>query len=130
MAAKTPVAVGTAGYVDPIRGCPEAPSSAAKTDVISTGYTLGTNRSRFVTRMFYFNDIDNDDTYASGLTGVKIAFWAPDEDLADASSASAVKLASDAGSIAWENAAADTLGYLLLFVDPVAAGISVAGRAM
>jgi hypothetical protein len=130
MAAKTPVSAGTAGFVDPIRGCPEAPTTPNKTDVISTGYSLTSNRTRYITEMYYFNDIDNDDEWASGITGIQIAFWAPDEDLSDASAAAAVKLNGAAGAVAWECAAADTLGYLLLIIDPTEGGRSVMGRGI
>ena len=118
---RTPVAAGTAGFVDVTRGLPEASDAPAVTDVISTGYTLSSNRSRYITRLYFFNDIDDGDSWLSGITGIKFVMYAGDDADVDLGNAT---LTSASGAITFQAATTAQQAWVLLFIDPAESGLS------
>jgi hypothetical protein len=119
MAAKTPVSVGTTGHVDPDRGI--YTHTGAATEVVLTNGSKDDNRLRFIQKIYYFSDIDDGDTWASGIAGIKACFWMGDDVDTDAACASAAAT----GVVTFETAAAsDINGWLLLFIDPITSGLS------
>lgn len=113
MAAKTPVAAGTAGYVDKVRGLYTGVRAAAET-LIAVG-TVSNTRNRYRQMVFYFDNVDDGDTWASGIQNIKACFWSGDAEGGDAVNA----VLTDAnGTITFETTAtADTNGWLLLMID-------------
>jgi hypothetical protein len=119
MAAKTPEVYPTAGAVDITRGLYTI--QGASTVVTLTTGTLQDNRLKYIQEIYYFANIDDGDTWASGITGIMACFWQGDDVDVDAACASA----SAAGSVTFETAAAsDINGWLLLFIDPIVSGRS------
>lgn len=113
MAAKTPVAAGTAGYVDKIRGLYTGVRAAA--EAILTVGSIDNNRTRFRQMVFYFSDIDDGDTWASGIQGIKACWWMGDTANGDACN---VSLTNADGSILFETVAtSDVNGWVLLMID-------------
>lgn len=113
MAAKTPVAAGTTGYVDKIRGLYTGVRAAAEA-LLAVG-TIDNNRTRYRQLLFYFSDIDDGDTWASGIQGIKGVFWSGDTANGDACNAS---LTNADGTILFETVAtSDVNGWVLLFID-------------
>lgn len=113
MAAKTPVAAGTAGYVDKIRGVYTGVRAAA--EAILTVGSIDNNRTRFRQLLYYFSDIDDGDTWASGIANIKAVFWMGDTANGDACNAS---LNNADGTILFETVStSDVNGWVLLFID-------------
>jgi len=119
MAAKTPETFPTTGAVDLLRGLWTI--QGASTVVTLTTGTYVDNRLGYIQEIYYFANIDDGDTWASGITGIKACFWQGDDVDVDAACASA----SAAGAVTFETAAAsDINGWLLLFIDPIISGKS------
>ncbi len=113
MAAKTPVSAGTAGYVDKVRGVYTGVRAA--TDAILTVGTVDNNRLRFRQILFYFSDIDDGDTWASGIQNIKAVFWMGDTANGDACNAA---LTNADGTITFETVStSDVNGWVLLMID-------------
>lgn len=113
MAAKTPVAVGTAGYVDRVRGVYTGVRASA--EAILTVGTNNNNRLRFRQLIFYFSDIDDGDTWASGIQNIQAVFWSGDAEAGDACNA---VLTNADGTITFETVATnDVNGFVLLMID-------------
>lgn len=113
MAAKTPVAAGTAGYVDQIRGV--YTGVRASTEAILSVGTVDNNRTRFRQLIRYFSDIDDGDTWASGISGIKAVFWSGDAEAGDACNA----VLTDAdGTITFETVTTSNVnGFVLLMIE-------------
>lgn len=113
MAAKTPVSAGTAGYVDKVRGVYTGVRASAEA-ILSVG-TNNNNRLRFRQLIFYFSDIDDGDTWASGIANIKAVFWSGDAEGGDAVNA---VLTNADGTITFETTATSDLnGFVLLMID-------------
>jgi len=112
MAAKTPVSYGTAGWVDPILGAYVGPIATSE-DYLTDGTYDPFARSKYTQREVFFSDIDDGDTWASGLPIVK-CYWCGDEGVADACQASA-----DAnGLVTFETVSTSNIsGFLLMLLD-------------
>lgn len=113
MPAKTPVAAGTAGYVDITRGMYTGVRTSAQA-LLAVG-TLDDNRNKYRTVIRYFADIDDGDTWASGILGIKAVFWAGDAEGGDACNA---VLTNADGTITFETVSTSNVnGWVLLFID-------------
>lgn len=112
MGAITPVAAGTAGYVDKVRGMYTGAQTGGQA-LLSVG-SIDNNRTRFRQLMFYFATIADGDTWASGIAGIKGAFWHGDTDNADPCNVSTTDLV---GNIVFETGGATSNGWVLLFID-------------
>ena len=112
MAAVTPVTAGTAGYVDRSRGL--YVGVRASSEAILTVGTLSNDRSRFETIVVYFASIADGDTWASGIPGIKAAFWSGDANDADLANATLTDAAT--GTITFQTGTTVN-GFLLLFVE-------------
>lgn len=114
MAAKTPVSAGTTGYVDAVRGVWTGARGSA--EVIQTVGTLSNNRTRFRQLIYYFSDIDDGDTWTSGLPNIQACFWSGDTEAGDA--CNAVLTTAATGVITFETVStSDISGYLLVMLD-------------
>lgn len=113
MAAKTPVAAGTAGYVDKVRGIYTGVRASAEA-LIAVG-TVSNTRNRYRQMIFYFDNVDDGDTWASGIQNIKAVFWSGDAEAGDAVNA---VLTNADGTITFETTATSDLnGWVLLFID-------------
>lgn len=113
MAAKTPVAAGTAGYVDKVRGVYTGVRAAA--EAILTVGSVSNTRNRYRQMVFYFADIDDGDTWASGIQNIKAVWWMGDTANGDACNAA---LTNADGTITFETVAtSDVNGWVLLMID-------------
>jgi hypothetical protein len=113
LAAKTPVAAGTAGYVDKVRGVYTGVRGSTEA-LIAVG-TVSNTRNRYRQMVFYFDNIDDGDTWASGIQNIKAVFWSGDAEAGDA--CNAVLTVAD-GTITFETVAtSDVNGWVLLFID-------------
>ncbi len=120
MAAKLPVVAGAANYIDPIRALNTGVITSAQT--LNANGTLVTERSTYITELYYFDaTISNGDTWASGISGIKAAFWQADDVSQDECS---VTLGDANGQIDFATSGTLVSGYLLLFIDPVVSGRS------
>jgi len=116
MAAKTPAAFPTTGAVDITREM-YAIQGASTVVTLTSGSKI--DRTRLIEEIYYFADIDDADTWASGITGIQACFWQPDDVDVDACGASATA----AGLITFDTAGgADVNGWLLLKIDPTTSG--------
>ena len=83
MPAKTPLTTKTtAGYVDPKLGVYGGVCALADNIKTDTAERLANRQGLFLS-IFFFTDVDNADTWASGLPGVKACAWQgadPDDD--------------------------------------------------
>lgn len=109
MAAKTPTAFGTSGYVDPQRSLYGGVATATNNLLSDVDQhipdALGLKLSRF-----HFSDIDDGDTYTSGIPGiVAVAFQA--EDIGDDHVAATLTTAAT-GEITFGSANANSAGWL------------------
>lgn len=113
MAAKTPVSAGTAGYVDQVRGVYTGVRDSAES-ILSVG-TVSNARNRFRQLIFYFSDIDDGDTWASGIQNIQAVFWSGDTEATDAVNA---VLTNADGTITFETTSTSNLsGFVLLMID-------------
>lgn len=113
MAAKTPVAAGTAGYVDKVRGV--YTGVRASTEALIAVGTVSNTRNRYRQMIFYFDNIDDGDTWASGIQNIKAVFWSGDAEAGDAVNA---VLTNADGTITFETTATSDLnGWVLLMID-------------
>ena len=118
MAAKTPTAAGSANYIDRIRGLQVGPIATGEA-YLANG-TTSSERNSYITELYYFSDIDDGDTWASGIRGIKSAFWQGEDASTDAVNVSPTDAA---GNLFFESNSIDNLsGWVLLFIDPVVAG--------
>ena len=114
MAAKTPVSAGTAGYVDQVRGVYTGARGSAES-ILSVG-TISNNRLRFRQLIFFFSDIDDGDTWTSGIPGIQAVFWSGDTEATDA--VNAVLTTAATGEITFETTSTSNLsGFVLLMID-------------
>lgn len=109
MAAKTPVAVGTNGFVRPER--------EAYGGIITSTQGLLANGSKinldlYSRQSFYFADIDNTDTWASGISGI-VAIYVKSDDV-DGTVAPAV-FWDAAGACTFASSGNNWAGELLVF---------------
>lgn len=120
MAAVTPVSATTTGAVDKTRGLWGASAITTSQVITTTGSKLEHGRTNLITELYYFTGVNDADTWASGITGIKACFTMGD----DADGDKVTCAWSAAGTITFdsENASADF--WLLLFIDP-----SVGGRS-
>ena len=113
MAAKTPVSAGTAGYVDQIRGVYTGVLGSSET-FIADG-TLSNNRLRYRSLIFYFADIDDGDTWASGIQNIAAVFW---QGGVEGTSAVNATLSNADGTITFfTNSVSNLTGFVLLLID-------------
>ena len=74
MPAKTPVARGTSGF--PAEGVYAGTVAAASARL--TNATFFPNRNGMLLDIFYFADIDDTDTWSSGIPNIAAVAWQPD----------------------------------------------------
>jgi hypothetical protein len=118
MAAKTPTVAGSANYIDAIRGLQIGP--IATSEAYLANGSVSQDRNSFITELYYFSNIDDGDTWASGINGIKAAFWQGETAATDAVN---VSVTDAAGNLFFEtNSVSDLSGWVLLFIDPVVAG--------
>ncbi len=109
MAAKTPAVLGDAGFVDPIAEVYIGPLTTAQ-GYIANG-TIA-SKLRYTWRTVYFADIDDGDTWASGLP-IVACMWQGDA-LPDAVQA----LADSAGLVTFETTSTSNQnGWLHCLID-------------
>ena len=113
MAAKTPVSVGTAGYVDPVRGLYVGPLADDEQYLDEGSYI--THRRQLVHRVLYFADIDDGDTWASGIPNILACAWQGNDAAADNDVVQATAAAS--GTVTFRAEASNSKGWLHLFID-------------
>jgi len=113
MAPKTPVAAGTAGYVDRTRGLYTGVRAGSE-GILAVGAIE--DRTALRTQIFYFDNIDDGDIWTSNITGIKAAFWSGETEATDA--VNAVLTTAATGAITFETTAtSDLAGFVLLFID-------------
>jgi hypothetical protein len=113
LAAKTPVAAGTAGYVSKTRGVYTGVRAVG--EAILTVGTISNTRNRYRQLVFYFADIDDGDTWASGIQNIKACWWMGDTTNGDACNAA---LTNADGTITFETVStSDVNGWVLLMID-------------
>lgn len=113
MPAKTPVLAGTVGYVDKVRGIYTGVRPLA-TDALLTVGSIDNNRLRFRQLLYYFADLDDLDTWASGILGIKGLFWSGDT-LTDQANAA---LSNADGTVTFSTpVAGNANGWLLVLID-------------
>ena len=115
MAVITPVAAGTDGFVDPIRGV--YTGTVGPDEGILTEGVRKFDRQNYTTEIYYFSAVADDDTWASGIAGLQAVFFAVSEgqDVADATSA---HIDNDANDIRFKvEGAATSTGWLLALID-------------
>lgn len=119
MTARTPVSSTEAGYVDPLRGLYTGVITAGQ-DVLTNG-TKSNLRNNYITEIYYFDaseSVVDNDTWASGISGIKAVFTQCDEGQSTADAVSA-HLDTAAGLIRFKVEQAETPSFwLLLFIDP------------
>ncbi len=118
MAAKTPnVAVGDTGFVDLLRGLFTGVTTVGQ-DLVTDGVKVQ-SRLNYTQELYYFADIDDADTWASGIPGIQACFWQTDEGATVADAVSAHLSALD-GTITFKAASGGNgKGWLLLLIDPI-----------
>lgn len=118
MAAKTPnLLIGDTGFVDPLRGIYTG-VTAVGDDLVADGTRLQT-RNNFTSEVYYFPDIDDADTWASGIPGIQACFWQTDEGATVADAVSAHLTNAD-GTVTFKAASGGNgKGWLLLLIDPL-----------
>jgi len=113
MAAITPVTTkSTAGYVDPKKGLYGGVCALADNIKSGTAEHLS-NRQGLFTSIFFFSDVDNADTWTSGLPAVKACFWQGCDPDDDGGACSLLVAATGQIGFAMQNAASE--GWLLVF---------------
>lgn len=109
MAEKTPItAKTTAGYVDPGKGV-FGGVNAVDAALISNG-THFADRHGFQFSIFPFADIDDGDTWTSGIHGVIAVAWQADQ--ADTDKVGATLTEAATGTITFDAENADSNGWL------------------
>lgn len=109
MAAKTPAAsAATSGFVEPNHGL-YGGVNAVDAALITNG-THQANRSGLRHRAFYFADIDNTDTWTSGLTTIVAVAWQPDQ--ADTDLVGATLTTAATGVVTFAATNANSNGWL------------------
>ena len=108
MAAKTPVTSGSAGYL-PVHFVQSPDPSTGNTSPATLADTAGI--AGLWKRQFSFTDIDDGDTWASGIPGVFAVFWN-----GDSTSDQVNAYCSDrsTGTITFNAASANSSGYILV----------------
>lgn len=111
MAAKTPVAVGTNGWVRPEKEIYGGTIAAAQ-DFITDGAVI--NLDQYVRKVLYFSDIDTTDTYSSGIGGIMCVAVVSK----DANATVAPSVGWDAaGVLTFTSSGNDWAGWVILFID-------------
>ena len=114
MAAKTPVAVGTAGWVRPERELYGAPAIATTETLLVTAAII--NLDNLSRRIVYFSDIDTTDTWASGISGIQVVAVVSND--ADATVAP-VAAWDAAGVVTFTSSGSNWAGWVILWItDP------------
>jgi len=117
MAAKTPASFPTAGGVDIHRGLYISPAAGnAVGEVMLTVGSREDNRLKYFQEIHYFADLDDGDTWASGIRGIRAVFWMGDDTDTDKA---ACAWDGVTGLVTFDVENADTNGWVLLFIDPV-----------
>ena len=114
MAAITPVASDGTGGVDATRGLYTGVIIAAD-DLLSDG-TIVNLRNNYTMEVFRFS-VDDDDTWASGIIGIKAVAWQGDEGQ-DADNPVSASLDTINGSVRFNAKNSTSLGWLWVLIDP------------
>jgi hypothetical protein len=110
MAAKTPLTTrGTAGYVEPYLGVYGGVCALADNIKSGTAEHLA-NRNGLKLSIWFFTDVDNADTWTSGIKGVKACAWQGADPDDDGGAVSLVTAATGEIGFAMQNA--DSEGWL------------------
>ena len=115
MAAKTPTAASGTSGVDIQRGLYTGVIIAAN-DLVSDGTKVNV-RQNYILEVYFFSDIDDDDTWASGILGIKACAWQADEGQ-DADEPVSAQLDTINGSVRFNAKTTNSTGWLWLLIDP------------
>ena len=109
MAAKTPTMTrSTAGFTEPGKSLYTG-VNAVDADLITNG-THVADRNGFKLDVFYFSDIDDADTWASGIKSIQAVAWQADQ--ADTDKVAATLTAAATGTITFDAENANSNGWL------------------
>jgi hypothetical protein len=119
MPAKTPAtATSTAGYVDPQRGY--YGGELATTETVLANATKANDRLNLIQEQYYFDDVDDTDTWTSGIAGIKQVAWIGNDVDVDVATASLTTAAT--GVITFQTSASNIKGWVVIWIDPAVSG--------